>query len=197
MAGTSQTARTPCLPLAARQADVCTRPRGPGPSHVFRPRPAQSSRPGRPGLLAVLVEPGVPGRVRIPSLSAPEAASPVEQAWTRVGVNAQPLRALEGRFRDLTGVLIPRRGLKEGPKRGAGTAYGLWGKPGVPGEPMERSRCSLGITWSNTGLSSGAPAPALRSPHPTCCACFLPVPPLATLPSPQPQKVSGFSFLFY
>ena len=61
----------------------------------------------------------------------------MEQAWTWAGVNSQPLRTLEGRLRDLTGVLILRRGPVEGPKHGAGTACGLWGKLGVPEEPRE------------------------------------------------------------
>lgn len=60
---------------------------------------------------------------------------------------------------------------------------------------MERSRCSLRTTWSNTGLKLRAPASGC-GPTPHLLRLLLPVPPLATLPSPQPQKVSGFSFLF-
>lgn len=120
----------------------------------------------------------------------------MEQAWTWEGVNSQPLRALKGRFRDLTGVLIPRRGPKEGPKRGAGTAYGLWGKLGVPEEPVERSRCSLLPTWSNTGLSSGAPArAAVPTPH-----LLLLSPPRSSLrhaPISTAPESDGFFFFFF
>ena len=62
---------------------------------------------------------------------------------------------------------------------------------------QERSRRSPQPTWSNTGLSAGASAPALRSPRPTCCARRLPVPPVATLPPPQPQEVSGVGVCFF
>ena len=57
--------------------------------------------------------------------------------------------------------------------------------------------------WGGRGARRSPPgqtqvsARAPRSPRPTCCARRLPVPPLATLPPPQPQEVSGVCVCFF
>ena len=72
-----------------------------------RPAPPRPSAPGPglrcPRLLAVLKEPGLPGRVpgKLPgsvrSLTALERTSSLGQVWKWARVNPRPLRELQGR----------------------------------------------------------------------------------------------------
>lgn len=119
-------------------------------------------------------------------------ASPVGQTWKWARVNSRPLRALDGRVRDLAVVLILRRGPREGPKRGAGVACGAswgclkdwWRDQDVCCCPPEKMR-----------VSARAPQNPRCGPHAPPVAPVSPAPPPAALPPPRPREVTDFFFI--
>ena len=108
-------------------------------------------------------------------------ASPVGQAWKWARVNSRPLRALEGRVRDLAVVLILRRGPREGPKRGAGVACGAsWGCL----KDWWRDRDARCCPPEQMRVSARAPQ------NPRCGPHAPPVAPVSPRPSPRRPPTS-------
>lgn len=119
-------------------------------------------------------------------------ASSVGQTWKWTRVNSRPLRALEGRVRDLAVVLFLRRGPREGPKRGAGVACGAsWGRL----KDWWRDRDACCCPPEKMRVSARAPQNPRYGPHAPPVAPVSPAPPPAALPPPQPREVTDIFLL--